>query len=125
MCFIAEMNPDEERDDLWELLGRAKTPTPTPFFARNVLREIRAGTQPRTPWNWLAVRWRAATLGAIALALLASIPVLHNGGSREKTVPAIELARQTANSADYEVIARLDELLAFEDSTIWPDTSIE
>ena len=119
------MNPDEERDDLWELLGRAKTPVPSTFFARNVLREIRAGTQPRTPRNWLLRSWRVATLGAIALVLIALFPVLHNGGSREKAVPAIELARQTANSADYEVIARLDELLAFEDSTIWPDTSIE
>ena len=125
MCFIAEMNPDEERDDLWELLGRAKTPVASPFFARNVLREIRKEKQTRSPWNWLARQWRVATLGAVALVLLAVIPVLHNGGSREKTVPALELARQTANSADYEVIARMDELLASEDITIWLDTSPE
>ena len=32
---------NEERDDLWQLLGRAKETAVSPFFSRNVLRSIR------------------------------------------------------------------------------------
>ena len=35
-----------ENDALWNLLGKASHPEASPFFARNVLREIREFTKP-------------------------------------------------------------------------------
>ena len=31
----------EEHDDLWQLLGKARTPSVSPFFSRNVVRAAR------------------------------------------------------------------------------------
>ncbi len=68
-----------ERDDdkqLWDLLGQAKTPpAASPFFARNILREIRQ--QPR--WKttlavWLRPR-RLVPVTALAAALVAALIV--------------------------------------------------
>lgn len=42
------MNDDVQEDDaLWSLLGRAREVSPSPFFARNVLRSIRSAPSER------------------------------------------------------------------------------
>ncbi len=50
-----------ENDPLWDLLGKAIHREPSPFFARNVLREIR---QPAKP-SWFLPRWLAPAAFAI------------------------------------------------------------
>jgi hypothetical protein len=61
------MNQDEN-DDLWRLMGRAKAPEVSPFFSRNVLREVRREREER-PFIWgnLRPRWAMALLGTFAL----------------------------------------------------------
>ena len=90
----------EEHDDLWILLEKARTPQPSPFFSRNVLRAIREQQHTRSPGlaGWLR-RWRVPALsaglafGAAALmfnqldqpdsvALLAQIPSKIPYGSK-------------------------------------------
>jgi len=53
-----------ENDALWDLLGKASHREPSPFFARNVLREIRQSAKPA----WRLPRWLApAAFAAIAV----------------------------------------------------------
>ena len=53
-----------ENDALWDLLGKASHRKASPFFARNVLREIRQSAIP----VWRLPRWLApAAFAAIAV----------------------------------------------------------
>lgn len=119
------MNLDDERDHLWDLLGKAEVPAPSAFFARNILREIRQH-EAQGFRGWFARGWRLAALSAGGLAaLLAVTGAVYTFNASRVPVPAVELARQTADKSDYEVIARLDELLASENNSIWFDLPAE
>lgn len=68
------MEPQEQNDPVWKLLSHAQKSEPTPFFARNVIREIRLleSSQNRF-WNRLS-QWlssRALIVGTAACAALA------------------------------------------------------
>ena len=96
-----------EKDDLWDLLGRARpTASPSPFFARNVLRSIRHLTpEPAIPA--FVLRW--ITAPAFAVLLLGfSLSLLH---SPQPQVPA-ELVEF------FDIAAGLDQLAIVEDFTI-------
>ena len=57
-----------EKDVLWNLLGKASHREPSPFFARNVLREIRQSAAPSKN-IWIFPRWLApAAFAVIAVA---------------------------------------------------------
>ena len=45
------MNTDDkdDNDKLWELLGKSRRPTVSPFFSRNILRAVRQETQEASP----------------------------------------------------------------------------
>ncbi|MFM8831717.1 MAG: hypothetical protein ACKOHM_12030 [Spartobacteria bacterium] len=62
-----------ENDELWSLLGHARKTTPSPFFARNVLRSVRnlspAPTIPRFFLPWL----QAAALSILLLGFTLSL----------------------------------------------------
>ena len=113
----------EERDDLWELLGQAKKPTVPPFFAQNVLREIRQ--QEREPaWRGLfgSLRgllrsWQFGTLAACGL-MVASFSLWQHSQQRGEMT---RLAQAVSSSPDYAVISHLDELLAYEENSVWLD----
>ena len=115
------MNQDEH-DDLWDLLGKARPARPSPFFARNVLRAIRESAPEREPGflEWLRRGWNAlAVAGAAAVVLFmafragpppADLPMLATHD------PVIE---QVLDSPDFAVIANLDTLLTVDDNEIW------
>jgi hypothetical protein len=65
-----------ENDALWHLLGRSTRPEPSPFFARNVLREIRQTRRPPPPpWRTALQRWLApAAYATLTLAFLLTLP---------------------------------------------------
>ena len=106
----------DEKDSLWDLLGKAKKPAVSPFFARNVLRAIRTA-EKRGGFAWLFRGWRAAALGGIAVILLA----LNLTQFVNKTESRQQL--ELASNQDYDVITHLDELLASEENSIWLDSS--
>jgi hypothetical protein len=114
---------DNEHDDLWRLLGKAKEPRVSPFFDRNVLRAIREQASPQRPGGWAWGRlfeWRWLSMGALgaAVLLLSQIqPPAHRAGP----VPYSEMAQQVWSSPDLSVIGNLDELLAFEEDSLWLD----
>ena len=118
----------EDKDPLWKLLGEVKTPQVSPFFARNVLREIRGARQeePSRFPAWLRGA-RFTWLAGVAAVALACIGV---GAFDRKAAPAKDpqgqetlVAQQLAKNPDSDVIKNLDELLASDDNSVWLDNS--
>ncbi len=114
-----------EDDPLWGLLGEGKLGKPaevSPFFARNILREIRlTQDQNRTPagtsFSSLLRRWRMGLVGAAMALGVAAL----TGTALLQDRTAGNLASQ--QPSDAEVISHLDELLTYEDTTVWLDQS--
>ena len=100
------MKEDWDQDELWNLLGKAKPVSVSPFFSRNVLREVRQLT-PR-PWiPTLVLRW----LGAGALAVLATGFFLNLNDSSPSASPA----RPAEFVEIFDAAAGLDKLVAVEE----------
>ncbi len=112
---------NEEHDDLWQLLAKAKEPVISPFFARNVLRAIREEEKPAGIFAWLPRRraWVAA-IGILAL-VAAGISTFNQAGRNEQIAA---LAQEVSDSPDYTVISHLDELLAYEENSAWLENPV-
>jgi hypothetical protein len=116
------MNHEEERDDLWELLGRARAAKMSPFFSRNVLRAIREEKPaPSGVVAWLLRRWPIAVAAVCAL-VVAGIALRPQP---EAAVSLEILAEHVTESPDYAVIGNLDELLAAQESSVWLTSSVD
>lgn len=114
----------EDDEQLWDLLGRGADPKVSPFFARNILRQIRR--EPR--WlvrtrSWLAPRRLVPASGA-ALAVIAAL-VLTRGSllHRESPDSQIDPVIAKIDVQDYEVVADLDNLLASDENSPWDENS--
>jgi hypothetical protein len=95
-----------ENDELWSLLGRADTASPSPFFARNVLRSIRHLT-PAPAIPPFILRW--INVSAFAILLLGfSLSLLQ---PQKPQIPP-ELVEY------FDIAAGLDQLALVEDLTI-------
>jgi hypothetical protein len=112
---------NEEHDDLWRLLAKAKQPAVSPFFARDVLRAIRLEKQPAGFFAVLSSRrgWIAA-LGLFVITA-GGISIL-NRPNRTEQITA--LAEEVSASPDYAVISHLDELLAYEENSAWLENPV-
>ncbi|HEX8280565.1 MAG TPA: hypothetical protein VF551_04250 [Chthoniobacterales bacterium] len=111
----------EDDHELWDLLGRAEAPAVSPFFARNVVRQIRQESSWRgTLIGWLRPR---ILVPSAALALVAALAALSL--DRPATDVAVTDdppdALAVVDPQDYEVVADLDDLLAVEDDNLWDD----
>ena len=112
------MKRDDDQE-LWDLLGKTSQPKISPFFARNVLREIRQPGGEATWRGWLNPRRLIPALGAAA-ALVAVVFLRMHTSIAPLTTPSETLANVDAQ--DYEVIADLDDLLASDDSNSLEDS---
>jgi hypothetical protein len=111
---------DQENDDLWELLGKAKRSVPSPFFAAKVVAVARrADEKRRSLWrNWLRYGLPGALAGAMAVFLAHfSLSSHHN----KADVPQVVIAQ--TEPGDLEVIADLDVVMSSEESSVWLDSS--
>ncbi len=120
------MNQSDEHDELWSLLKKARPPVVSPFFARNVLREIR--TQPQESVGfWAALRrnWRLAGLTAAAccLTLTVALPLRNDDAHARQIDSLVAMAEQVSESPDFYVINDLEDLIASEESSVWLDNS--
>ena len=108
----------EDDEKLWDLLGRSAEPQVSPFFARNVLREIRESEGQSRKGAWL--QWLVPAAG-VAVAIIAALflgvqtPDPNSSDSRAETLTLIE-------SQDSELIADLDVLIEPDDSNSWDDS---
>jgi hypothetical protein len=116
------MNHRDEHDDLWHLLGKARQTKVSPFFARNVAREVRAQKQgERSFFALLQRRWQLALASAAVTSVIAAAGWQYwqadfsRGSSDQLTV----IARQVSDSPVYDVISDLDELIASEETSVW------
>ena len=108
----------EEHDELWNLLGKARQPKASAFFAANVIRAVRAGAEPKPGLlAWLRTKWylpAAAGACAAVLAFLALRPAVTTAPGADP-LEGIALAA----AATPEIVPSLDTLLASEDNSIW------
>ncbi len=113
----------EEDQQLWDLLGKAPMPVVSPFFARNVLREVRR----ERSWREAALEWlpRRATSAAAAFAvcLIIAFTMVDKVGMRDSHEDDVPDVVAQIDPSDYEVVADLDVLLAAQEDDSWDDTA--
>jgi hypothetical protein len=112
----------EEDEKLWDLLGHAPAPKLSPFFARNVVRQVRQeASEGRRPW-FLGRRLIPA-FGA-ALAIIVTVIFVRNPSPRETAPEApVDSLIAKIDVQDYEVVADLDNLLASDENSPWDENS--
>ncbi|MDQ6625747.1 MAG: hypothetical protein M3Y69_06360 [Verrucomicrobiota bacterium] len=118
------MKRDDDQE-LWDLLERAPGPVLSPFFARNVIRELRREPSWREVIaGWFAPRPAIAAGAALAVCVVTALTVSHQfgiGGTNDADdVPAVVAQ---IDPADYEIVADLDTLLAVQEDDSWDDTA--
>jgi hypothetical protein len=110
----------EDDQELWDLLGQSSAPRISPFFARNVLREIRKPRNRSTLRWWHSLR-RVIPAACMAGALLAIVLLrTHTSVAPLAGPPSETLANVDAQ--DYELISDLDDLLASDDNNSLDDS---
>src|SRR5262245_23176376 len=106
------MNRDED-PQLWDLLGRSKGSTPSPFFARNVARAVGSQSgQGQGLHAWFSLRRLVPALSAavaVAIAVFAVQALHHQNRSSQPGFAAAEIQ-------DAELVADLDVLVNDDDS---------
>lgn len=115
----------EDDQELWDLLGRAPGPALSPFFARNVIRELRRESTWREFISaWLSPRRAIPAAAALAVCVVTALTVSHQlnvgGNSDVDDVPAVVAQ---IDPSDYEIVADLDSLLAAQEDDSWDDTA--
>lgn len=110
----------EDDEKLWDLLGRAAEPKVSPFFARNVLREIRKSGGWANLCEWLTVR-RLVPAASLVVALIAVVFLRMQTAVGPLEDPTAE-SSTNVNAQDYEVMADLEDLFASEDNNSLDDS---
>ena len=107
------MNRDED-PQLWDLLGRSKGLTPSPLFARNVVRAVRSQSDKgQGMLAWFSLRRLVPALSATAVVAITAFTffqVLHH----QDRSPQPGFA--SAEIQDAELVADLDVLVNDDDS---------
>jgi hypothetical protein len=116
------MDNMERQDDkeLWDVLGRLPEPTLSPFFARNVLRRIRQGPSHfQRLRNWFGVR-KLIGASAVATVVIGAALVAHHPSPRTAFSSDLDIVAKI-DPQDYDVVADLDELIAWDENTVWEE----
>jgi hypothetical protein len=108
----------EDDDKLWDLLGRSPAPKISPFFARNVLREIRESEGKSRVGGWL--QWLVPAAG-VAVAIIAALFLRVQTPAPSSTDPTAETLT-FFELQDSELIADLDVLIDSDDSNSWDES---
>jgi len=115
------MEPQDDKE-LWDVLGRLPEPTVSPFFARNVLRKIRQEpTRFERARNWFSVRKVVGASAVAAAAVFVALAlVTHYPGPRTTSSSDSDVVAKI-DPQDYDVVADLDALIAWDENTVWED----
>ena len=113
------MEPEDDKK-LWDVLGRLREPTLSPFFARNILRKIRQeSTYLERVRKWWSVR-KIVGASAVAAVAVALALVTHYPGPRTTSSTDPDIVAKI-DPQDYDVVADLDELIAWDENSVWED----
>jgi hypothetical protein len=107
------MKRDDDQE-LWDLLGQAAEPKISPFFARNVVREIRKTGDWKTFRGWLNPRRLIPVAGIAGVMIAVSFFRFHTSVAPLADPRSDTLA--SVDAVDYEVVADLEDLLASDDN---------
>jgi hypothetical protein len=110
----------EEDKQLWDILGRVPNPILSPFFARNVVRKIRQdATRFERARNWFSLR-RLVAASAVAILVVGMAIATHHPISRTASPSDLDVVAKV-DPQDYDVVADLDELIAWDENTVWEE----
>jgi hypothetical protein len=99
------MDDFNEKDPLWDLLGRSRHVGASPYFVRKVMRAIHEEKPPRFSWVAL-MRWLIPT--AVCAALLIGWATYEHD-------------EKESFNAFFDKVADLQSLIASEDDSPWLD----
>ena len=110
----------EDDKQLWDILGRVPEPTLSPLFARNVVRSVRQeATRFGRMRGWFSWR-RLAAASAIAIVVIGMAIATHHPVSQRPAVNDPDVVAKI-DPQDYDVVADLDELIAWDENSVWED----
>jgi hypothetical protein len=110
----------EDDKQLWDILGRVPGPTLSPFFARNVVRNVRQEvTRFERVRNWFSWRRLAAASAVVVLVIGMAIATHHPVSQTTAANDSDVVAK--IDPQDYDVVADLDELIAWDENSVWED----
>jgi hypothetical protein len=113
------MEPQDDKE-LWDVLGRLREPTLSPFFARDVLRKIRQEpSRFERVRNWFSLR-KVIGASAVAAVFVAVALVTHYPGPRTTSLSDSDVVAKI-DPQDYDVVADLDALIAWDENSVWED----
>ncbi|HRQ87801.1 MAG TPA: hypothetical protein PLA50_03325 [Bacteroidia bacterium] len=125
------MNEDPSHDPLWKLLGHASKTEVSPYFARRVLREVRAAAnEPVGLWDRLRAflaprRLGASFAAALVVAGLVSIPLLRNSESdASRLLSAEERSESFDPASEMAAVEYLGQLMAVADPGQLDDSAL-
>ena len=113
------MDPEDDKR-LWDLLGHVPEPSLSPFFARNVVRSVRQeATRFERMRGWFS--WRRLAAASAMVVLIIGMAIATNRPLSQ--TPAIKESDVVAkiDPQDYDVVADLDELIAWDENSVWED----
>src|SRR5260370_8951579 len=110
------MEPEDDKQ-LWNVLGRVPEPTLSPFFARNVVRQIRQkATRFERMRNWFSLR-RLVAASAVAIVVVGMAIATHHPVSQTASAKDLDVVVKVVPQ-HYYVVAHLDELTAWVEKTV-------
>jgi anti-sigma factor RsiW len=110
----------EDDKQLWDILGQVPEPTLSPFFARNVVRNVRQGTTRfERMRQWLSWR-RLAGASAVVIVVIGMAVATHHPVSQRTAANDSDVVAKI-DPQDYDVVADLDELIAWDENNVWED----
>ena len=110
----------EDDQELWGLLGRTAEPELSPFFARNIARQVRQdGNRSERLQKWISLR-RLIPASAVAVALVVATIATHHPVSQKSSESEPDVVAKI-DPQDYEVVADLDDLLAVDEGSLWDE----
>ena len=112
----------EDDKQLWDILGQVPKPTLSPFFARNVVRSARQGaTRFERVRHWLSWRRLAAASAVVVLVIGMAIATRHPVSLSQATATNDSEVVAKIDPQDYDVVADLDELIAWDENSVWEE----
>jgi hypothetical protein len=113
------MEPQDDKQ-LWDILGRVPEHTLSPFFARNVVRKIRQeATRFERTRNWFSLR-RLVAASAVAIVVVGMAIATHHPISHTASASDLDVVAKI-DPQDYDVVADLDELIAWDENNVWEE----
>jgi hypothetical protein len=110
----------EDDKQLWDILARVPQPTLSPFFARNVVRSVRQeATRFERMRHWFSWR-RLAAASAVVIVVVGMAIATHHPVSQRATANDSDVVAKI-EPQDYDVVADLDELIAWDENSVWED----